>query len=333
MHPDVSVCMPAHRDTDGFRRALRSVLDQGHRDLEVIVSDDSGGALEPAVREAADSRIRYFANPNPLGFACNHTTTLDRTRGRYLAFLHDDDYWLPEYLAQARERFDADPSLGMVCSAYWVERGDGRLERLPSAPAGGRHARWLPLIMRYSTFIPSSTLLRREVWEQVRRPWPDIVVGDLVLWIDTALRDWPLYWLDEPLAVYCYHPAQISHNEEDFRNADVTLFGSYTFPDPQDERLRRERLAHAYIARAGLRLRQGRPGEARSDLGEASRLAPLHERSRRLAYTVLANGTWLLPIATRAWALRRGRGPRASGEPRGSTRPGDTTRDPGPGQV
>ena len=77
---DVSVCMPAHRDSAAFRRALQSVLGQDHRDIEVIVSDDSGGDLEPCVREADDARIRYFANPRPLGFARNHTTTLDRAR-------------------------------------------------------------------------------------------------------------------------------------------------------------------------------------------------------------------------------------------------------------
>ena len=94
------------------------MLDQTHESLEVIVSDDSGGSLEAAVEEAADARIRYFRNAEPLGFAHNHTTTLDRATGRFIAFLHDDDRWFPRYLANAPRRFELDPSLGMVCTAY-----------------------------------------------------------------------------------------------------------------------------------------------------------------------------------------------------------------------
>ena len=149
------------------------MLDQTHRDLEVIVSDDSGGSLESAVAKVADPRIRYFPNPEQLGFALNHTTTMDRAQGRFIAFLHDDDRWPPPYLARARERFDADPSLGMVCTTYWIERSAGSLERLPALPPAGRHQRWLSLVLRYHTFIPSCTVLRRELWEDVRRPWPE----------------------------------------------------------------------------------------------------------------------------------------------------------------
>ena len=249
----------------------------------------------------------------------SHDDARPRT-GTYIAFLADDDYWLPGYLANARRRFDADPSLGMVCGAYWLDRGAARLFPLTSAPEHGRYERWLSLVMRFHTFIPSTTVLRREVWEQVRGPWPDCVIGDLVLWIDTAINNWPLYWSDEPLAVYCYHTSQISHNEEAFRDANVTVFGSYEFPDPHDELMRRDRLAHAYIARAGLRLRQRRSAEARSDLREARRLEPVRQRPRRLAYTALSATPWLLPAITKCWRAVRGVGVAVPDHPTSVTR-------------
>lgn len=308
LSPDVSVCMPAHRDTASFRRALSSVLDQTHESLEVIVSDDSGGSLQAAVEEAADARIRYFRNPNRLGFARNHTTTMDRATGRFIALLHDDDRWFPRYLANARERFDLDPSLGMVCTTYLLEGADGHLEELADAPPSGRHGGWLPLVLRYHTFIPSSTVLRHEVWEDVRRAWPDVVIGDLVLWIDTAARGWPMYWLDEPGVAYSDHPDQISADEEQFRDACVTVFSEYSFSDPEAEQLRRKRLAHSRIARAGLRLRQRRPQDARLDLAVARRLAPSQQRGRRLLCSMLAAVPSLLPVANAAWRVLRRRG-------------------------
>ncbi|MEH3052924.1 MAG: glycosyltransferase family 2 protein, partial [Patulibacter minatonensis] len=94
----MSVAMPAHRDSAYFRAALASVLAQTHADLEVIVGDDSGGELRAAVEAAGDPRVRYLAWKQRLGFAGNHAATLDLARGRYLAVLHDDDAWQPDYL-------------------------------------------------------------------------------------------------------------------------------------------------------------------------------------------------------------------------------------------
>src|SRR4051794_39946001 len=113
--PAVSVCMPAHRDSQLFREALQSVLSQPVGSLEVIVSDDSGGGLEQAAHEPGDERVRYVANPQPLGFVANHRAALDAARGELLAILHDDDRWLPGYLPAMTAPFHGDPQLGMVC--------------------------------------------------------------------------------------------------------------------------------------------------------------------------------------------------------------------------
>lgn len=310
MSPSVSVCMPARRDTASFRTALSSVLDQTYGDLEVIVADDSGGSLEAAVRAAADDRIRYVPNAEPLGFARNHTTTLDQATGDLIAFLHDDDRWLPDHLARACERFEADPSLGMVCSSYWLEYSPGTLEPLPAQPPAGRHRDWLPLVLRYHTFIPSSTVLRRDLWADVRRPWPEVVIGDLVLWIDAAARGWPMYWLDDPAVVYHQHPGQISADDEEFRDACIEVFRSYSFADSEAEQLRRMRLAHSHIARAGLRLREGAAQEAQADLDVARNLAPSQQRWRRTFLSLLAAQPRLLPLAIAARrVVRRGPAP------------------------
>jgi glycosyltransferase involved in cell wall biosynthesis len=320
--PDVSVCMPAHRDTALFPRALHSVLRQDHTDLEVLVSDDSGGALRAAVEKANDPRIGYLPNQTRLGFTRNHTATLDRARGRFLAFLHDDDRWLPRYLSAARACFDADPGLGLVSSAYLVDRGRHQLEPLRDPPPPGRHDRWLSLVMRHGNFIPSTTVLRREVWDDVRRDWPDVVIGDLVLWIDSALAGWSMLWQPEPLAVYRYHPDQISADKDDFRHALVTVLGAYEFrADPEAERLRRWRLARAHLGCAGLRLHQRRPKLARADLSRARAVAPWASRGKRLTYTALSTQPWLLPVAARVRDLLRGHldadsSPRIGAEPR-----------------
>jgi glycosyltransferase involved in cell wall biosynthesis len=315
MTPLVTVCMPASRDTQEFRTALRSVLDQGLDDLEVLVGDDSGGRLLAAVQDAGDPRVTHVANPERLGFTRNHTMLLDRARSRYIAFLHDDDRWLPGYLEAAVARLEDDPGAGMVCTEYLIDRGTGELTPDASSPPPGRHAAWLTLVLAHSTFIPSNTVMRREVWEQVRREWPDVVIGDLVLWLDAAQAGWAMHWLPEPRLVYRYHPEQISADEAAERHARVVVFSGYRFDEPEAERLRRARLGRAHVASAGLALREGDRATARVHLRAVRGVAPWAHRPKRALYATLANAPGLLGVANSAWRLARPRTRRADAPP------------------
>ncbi|MFT4036481.1 MAG: glycosyltransferase family 2 protein, partial [Patulibacter sp.] len=125
----MSVAMPAHRDSAFFRAALASVLQQTLTDLEVIVGDDSGGSLHDAVVAAADPRVRYIPHAQRLGFVDNHIATLDLARGDYLAILHDDDRWQPDYLERLVGELQADPELGLACSDLWEVFDDGTRRR------------------------------------------------------------------------------------------------------------------------------------------------------------------------------------------------------------
>lgn len=284
--PLVSVCMPVHRDSELLRAAARSVLAQGVDDLELIISDDSGGGLRDAAEALGDPRVRYFANERQLGLAGNHTIALERARGRIIAFLHDDDEWLPGYLPTALEVLSRDPGVGIVCFDVWIDR-DGPWERR-SRPQPGRYARWMPQLMQHATFIPSATVLRREVWEAHEREMPDLPVGDVVLFIEAARSGWALQWVDEPLVRYRMHPGNAGAKEEArFRDALVQIFDSYRFDDPVDEAARRNRVARQLIARAGLSLREGDGDAARADLARATEVDPTAMRARRLALGVM----------------------------------------------
>lgn len=284
--PLVSVCMPAHRDSELLRAAARSVLAQGVDDLELIISDDSGGGLRDAAAALGDPRVRYFANDRQLGLAGNHTIALERARGKIIAFLHDDDEWLPGYLPTALEILEGDPGVGIVCFDVWIDR-DGPWERR-RRPAPGRYADWVPVLMAHNTFIPSATVMRREVWEAHEREMPDLPVGDVVMFIEAARSGWALQWVDEPLVRYRMHPGNAGAKEEArFRDALVQIFDSYRFDDPAHEAARRGRVARQLIARAGLSLRDGDADAARTDLARAAQVDPAAMRARRLALGVM----------------------------------------------
>jgi glycosyltransferase involved in cell wall biosynthesis len=302
--PLVSVAMPAHRDSAFFRAALASVLAQSLTDLEVIVGDDSGGDLRAAVDEAADARVRYVPHAERLGFVGNHITTLDLARGEYLAILHDDDLWQPDYLARLVSVLQADRELGLACSDLWEVFEDGTRRRPGDWISDGRRDDWLELAFTHNYFVPTTTVMRADVWAGRRtKRWPEATVGDVVFWYDAALDGTPLYWVDAPLADYRRHAGQISQDIAT-RSGQVLVNSLYAFPDrPEIDALRRRRVALGLVGRAGARLRTGDAIGARADLAQALRESPGTLRRKRRMLTVL---TWI-PAIGRVARLRSAR--------------------------
>src|SRR3954466_2050258 len=137
VQPHVSVCIRAHTRADGLKTAIRSVLGQTYGDFQGVVADDSG-RLESVAASLEDARVRYHHNTRPAGPAANLANAVSLARGRLVAILNDDDYWLPGFLAAPVGVLDSHPDVGLVFSDDFFEISGRRVRRqLPFAP--GRH--------------------------------------------------------------------------------------------------------------------------------------------------------------------------------------------------
>lgn len=112
-HPEISVIVPVYKGVRFLREALASVRAQTFRDWECLCVDDGSrdgsGDLATAIA-ASDARIRVIRQPNG-GTSVARNTALRTARGRYVAFLDEDDAYEPrmlETLHAAAERTGAD---------------------------------------------------------------------------------------------------------------------------------------------------------------------------------------------------------------------------------
>lgn len=113
--PLVSVIIPTYRRADLVVRTVQSVLDQQHGDLEVIVSDDASPDDTVArLQTVRDPRLRLHAQPQNVGVWTNWTTAIRMARGRFIAFLGDDDLLSPDFLRVHLETFGRHPEAGAV---------------------------------------------------------------------------------------------------------------------------------------------------------------------------------------------------------------------------
>ena len=104
--PLFSVVIPTYGRPEFLAQAVGSVLAQTVPDLEVIVVDDA--SPEPA-EVPDDRRVRSVRREVNGGSAAARNTGVEHARGRYLAFLDDDDEFTPDRLAIALEGLERAP--------------------------------------------------------------------------------------------------------------------------------------------------------------------------------------------------------------------------------
>jgi glycosyltransferase involved in cell wall biosynthesis len=295
--------MPVSRSVAAVGRSLESALGQSLREIEVLVGDD-GEEGDKAVAAAGDARVDYRRNSPALGFTGNHEALISRARGEFVAILHDDDLWQPSYLERAVGRLRASPAAGFVLTAHREAPGGG----IPPHPAAGSYAEALPILLDARVrLLPSATVMRREIFADVRRPWPALSCGDMVLYLDAALAGWGVASIDDPLVSYVRHPGQISADDTSFRRDLAALFELYRFGDPALERQRRTRLAGSWLSIARSDLKSGRRAEARAGVARA-RAARRGARTlaEGAALNALGRSPALLGVTLDAWYGLRG---------------------------
>src|SRR6516162_2720916 len=95
----VSVVIPTHDRPKLLLRAIEGVLRQTHREIEVIVViDRPDPETASAVRGVNDARVQLMLNPHPSTAAAARNAGADHAKGEWIAFLDDDDEWLPNKL-------------------------------------------------------------------------------------------------------------------------------------------------------------------------------------------------------------------------------------------
>jgi len=138
--PLVSVVMPTRNRAAFLHRAIRSVLAQTETRIELIVVDDASTDETPAVvaqYAQADSRVRGVRNESAAGGGGARNIGIRSGSGTWIAFIDDDDEWLPEKLERQLALLAGNPA-AVACSCGFEQHfpsGKVRTVHLPDRPA------------------------------------------------------------------------------------------------------------------------------------------------------------------------------------------------------
>lgn len=170
----ISVIIPVYRVEAYIKRCVDSVLAQTYTNTEIILVDDGSPDGCPAICDAyaaRDARVLVIHQEN-AGLSGARNAGIEKSRGRYLAFVDSDDYLAPDFLERLYHACVDTGSEMSVCRWEYVkgeaipEKGTGKTEIF-----SGRQ-------MLANLYTPDGAyfvvawnkLYKRELFEEIRYP-------------------------------------------------------------------------------------------------------------------------------------------------------------------
>ena len=208
--PRVSVIIPVYQGDRFLTEAIESVLNQTYTNYEIIVVDDGSTDNSCGVLQPYREKIRYIYQENQ-GVAAARNRGIQMAQGELIAFLDQDDFWLPDKLTLQVACFDAQPEIGIVhCGWRRVDQEGkplGNVEPWYKAPnlTLEEWVQWKPILL-------SAMMFRREWLQRVSGLDTRFQqVCDLDLALRLGLAGCQSSWVYQVIICYRQHQHNESH--------------------------------------------------------------------------------------------------------------------------
>jgi len=252
--PKVSVIIATHNRPNFVAHAIQSVLAQTYTDLELIVIDDgSTDQTADVVGSFRDPRLRYEYQP-PSGRSRARNRGLVKATGEYIAFLDDDDAYLPDKLATQVAFLNQHPECDLVAGGAVIMDESGKPLRNWPVWQDMPDFDILSCVSGCPLF-PTIVMVRHEALESLGT-WFDEQVEpaeDTDLFIRLALAGCGMAWDRRYVAYYRQHAGSSQGNARRYRQARLGLYDKLFQRDDLSEQLyakRKELYAQVYLTAA-----------------------------------------------------------------------------------
>lgn len=199
MSPKVSVIICTYKRPQLIKRAVQRVLDQTFKDFEIVIIDDSpDDETEKATKSFNDQRIKYTRNKVRRGFiACrNQAVRKSNPNSQYIAFLDDDDEWLPQFLEKTIKKLEERKDLGVVNTYAELRTGSG--EKLPKVH--GKLGEW------WQSGIGNAHVMRKEIFTKDNIWYDENILAEDMDFGFRVLQKYKIESVPEVLYIYYFYP-------------------------------------------------------------------------------------------------------------------------------
>ncbi|MFB0612668.1 glycosyltransferase family 2 protein [Aurantiacibacter poecillastricola] len=187
--PHTSIIIPAYNSENSVGPAIESSLAQTRPPLEIIVVDDGSTDDTGKVIASFGDKVVHLTQQN-AGQGAARNAGLKVAKGKFVAFLDADDYWLPTFLERMEDFLDAHPQAVAANCAFKAERAKGdyygpahHAELLAEHPDGFLLDNFFDFWGEYDHVRTGTVLFRRSVMDEIGLQNADLRISqDLEYW-------------------------------------------------------------------------------------------------------------------------------------------------------
>jgi glycosyltransferase involved in cell wall biosynthesis len=219
---DVTVVIPTRDRLASLLATLAGVWRQYEVRVEVVIVDDGSRPDVAAEYERLSShRLRVLRNAESRGPGAARNAGIAVARGRWVAFLDDDDLWAPTKLRRQLDAAERAQAEWAWCGAVYLSAA-GNVLSVARGPSPDDVRRALPsgsaIPAGASNVIVTTSLLRRlGGFDETIFHMPD-----WDLWLRLLAAD-PGAAHDEPLVGYVQHPGMLSRRRTTVLDRDLAI--------------------------------------------------------------------------------------------------------------
>lgn len=210
--PFFSVVVTTHNAQSTIIKTLESVVQQDFKDFELIVVDDASTDDTVKVTRSIlthsniNQKIVVLKQNEGVSFARNFGVTL--SKGDFVAFLDDDDVWLPSKLSIQHEVLVNEKSDWVFSNYYIIDESYDVIGKRHRAPGYYSYSNFL---LRGNPVGMLTVCIRRSLL--IKYHFEKIKHEDYDLWLHLAKNNVEGILIDDYLASYMKHKGSISSNK------------------------------------------------------------------------------------------------------------------------
>jgi glycosyltransferase involved in cell wall biosynthesis len=212
----VSVCIPVYNGERYIGDAIRSIIGQRYPNIEIIIQDN-------ASTDTTGDIVRSFAQRHPqisvqrnafnVGMAPNWNIAINRAQGDFILLMSADDVMEENYLSTCLGVFK-DNDVDVVTTNHFWLRGSTKKRRRKYVDEGA-YRDFCAKVLIHNPFPIVFALFRRATVARMKQKdnlfneaFP--YTCDYELLLRLSLSGLALYYLEQPLASYRLHDANLS---------------------------------------------------------------------------------------------------------------------------